>query len=101
MAVVVAAAGTAFAGEGQAVRLPKGWTSTLYLPSSAAKVQLADPSLAEVRIEGKTLVVTGLSIGSTELKVKTTGGGNHTVRLAIHSENPTSAPEEPAFWQLP
>ena len=70
-------------GEAQVLILRAGESSKLLVPS-IRRIALADPSVAEVRTEGKaTLVVTAKAAGESELVVWQTEGGPSRYRIQV------------------
>ncbi len=70
---VVLSAVTAFGAERQ-LSMPIGNTTTLSMPAPVSKVEVADPSLLEVRTEGRTVVLVGVGVGTTDVTVVTVDG---------------------------
>lgn len=74
MALVLAVSSLAFAGGPKQVNMPVGHTTTLSMGAPVSSVTVADPALLTVSREGRRIVFTGRSTGSTEVVVKTVDG---------------------------
>ncbi|MFT3713398.1 MAG: pilus assembly protein N-terminal domain-containing protein [Archangium sp.] len=67
----------ALAGAPKQVNMPVGHSTTLAMPAPVAKVEVADPALLDVSQQGRRVVLTGRSAGTTEVVVKTADGEMH------------------------
>jgi hypothetical protein len=72
----------AVAAKPKQVNMPVGYTTTLSMPAPVSKVTVDDPSLVEVRKEGRKVVFVGRSKGLTEATVKTVDGEHH-IRIFV------------------
>ncbi len=79
LALVVALAGSllsavAVASPRKQLALPVGHTMTMAMPSQVTSVRVTDPSLVEVKRQGRKVTLVALAKGSTEATVMTTEG---------------------------
>lgn len=59
------------------VSLPVGHSMTMAMPANVTSVRVDDPSLVEVKRQGRKVTLVALSKGSTEATVMTAEGEHH------------------------
>lgn len=59
------------------VNMPVGHSTTLAMPAPVASVTVENPDLLDVSQQGRRVVLTGRSSGTTEVVVKTADGEMH------------------------
>jgi Flp pilus assembly secretin CpaC len=72
----------ALASPTKQVALPVGHTMTMAMPSYVTSVRVADPSLLEVKRQGRKVTLVGRAKGSTDATVMTTEGST-TFRVYV------------------
>jgi Flp pilus assembly secretin CpaC len=75
-------AAPAFANPLKQISLPVGHSMTMAMPAPVTAVEVSDPSLVEVRREGRKVTLVALSRGNTEATVKT-ADGEHRFRVYV------------------
>ncbi|MFZ5441350.1 MAG: pilus assembly protein N-terminal domain-containing protein [Myxococcota bacterium] len=73
LALLLSVASLALAAPKQ-VSMPVGHSTTLSMPAPVSSVTVADPQLLDVSRQGRRVVFTGRSTGTTEVRVKTVDG---------------------------
>ena len=76
---------SAFASQPKRVNMPLGYTTTLSMPTAVSKVTVDDPSLVEVRKEGRKVVLVAIAKGLTEATV-TTADGEHRFKIFVAAD---------------
>lgn len=84
LTLLLASSAVAFAGPKQ-VNMPVGHSTTLSMPAPVSSVTVADPQLLEVTRQGRRVVFTGRSTGSTQVVVKT-ADGETTFRVYVAAD---------------
>ncbi len=64
--------------------MPLGNTTTLSMPAPVSNVIVDDPSLLEVRREGRNVILVGIGVGTTEATIVTVDG-THTFHIYVAS----------------
>lgn len=90
LALIVALVGSLFAAAAVAtprkqLALPVGHSMTMAMPSQVTSVHVADPSLVEVRRQGRKVTLVALSKGSTDATVMTAEGST-TFRVYVAAD---------------
>ncbi|MBL8909397.1 MAG: pilus assembly protein N-terminal domain-containing protein [Archangium sp.] len=67
----------ALAGAPKQVNMPVGHSTTLAMPAPVSSVSVENPDLVDVSQQGRRVVLTGRSAGTTEVTVKTADGEMH------------------------
>jgi Flp pilus assembly secretin CpaC len=67
----------ALAGAPKQVNMPVGHSTTLAMSAPVSSVSVNDPSMLDVSQQGRRVVLTGRSAGTTEVTVKTADGEMH------------------------
>lgn len=74
LAAALLLAPVALAASPKQVSMPVGHSTTLSMPAPVSQVTVTDPELVNVTKQGRKVVFTGRSKGSTEVTVKTADG---------------------------
>lgn len=82
LAVVALALPAVAAPKQRQVALPVGHTMTLAMPAPVKSVRVSDPSLVEVKREGRKVMLFARAKGNTEATV-TTADGAHVFRVYV------------------
>jgi len=65
---------TALASQPKSLAFPVGTTTTVAMPAPVSKVTVTDPSLLEVKKQGRKVIFVGRETGRTEVVVTTAEG---------------------------
>jgi Flp pilus assembly secretin CpaC len=74
LATLVVVPSLAWASRPKQLAMPVGHTTTVALGAPVSKVTVADPSLLDVKKQGRKVIFVGLETGRTEVVVKTVDG---------------------------